>query len=198
MLMNKPLQNCHILNTRPNPQDKLNQEINALGGKVISLPAVEITPNCTPWDKDINEFYLVIFISKPAVDCFFSHNVMTWRGITLAIGKTTQLALTKKNIKALTSNAQTSEDLLNLPILQNVNHKKILIIKGEGGRNFLEKNLLKKGAIVDCLKVYKRVKINYPPSFIKELWQDKHIDIILFTSYESMEHIISLFKPFAS
>jgi len=50
-----------------------------------------------------------------------------------------------------------SEGLLELPQLQDVTGQQILIIKGRGGRDLLEKTLTKRGAICLHLDVYGRV-----------------------------------------
>lgn len=197
---------CHILNTRPMPQQQLNDEIISLGGTVTSMPLLTIKPifphNWQDKLHSINNYDIAIFISKNAVDCFFNltkeYNQQTWPDsiLTIAIGKATYARLAAKNIKTITQAEDTSESLLALSELQNVAQKKILLIKGIGGREVLQHTLIKRGAIVECLEVYERIKTQYPPSIVKEIWQDDSIDIILFTSNEAIEHMFSLFTDF--
>lgn len=200
---------CHILNTRPMPQQQLNDEIISLGGTVTSMPLLTIKPIFTNHWQDklnsINNYDIAIFISKNAVDCFFEllnltkeYKQKTWPDsiLTIAIGKATYARLAAKNIKTITQAEDTSESLLALSELQNVAQKKILLIKGIGGREVLQHTLIKRGAIVECLEVYERIKTQYPTSIVKEIWQDDSIDIILFTSNEAIEHMFSLFTDF--
>src|SRR3990167_2485958 len=200
MLRQLLINQCHILNTRPEPQATLNSEIIALGGKVTALPLFQIIAKNNSWELPALEKYDgAIFISKNAVTNFFSRfGQQAWptKFATLAIGKATQAALAARNITAKCSIEATSESLLNLPILQKA--KKILLIKGENGRDILQNTLKERGTMVECLEVYQRVKIAYPKALINEIWQDDFIDIILFTSNEALEHIFTLFKEFNS
>lgn len=198
--MTLPLQGLRVLNTRPHHQAHLlKQTIEALGATTIECPALEILPSANDWDKSLSfplPYDLVFFISTNAVHYFFERipaSLWPKTMLTLAIGPSTLQALLKKDIVAQQSAGTTTESLLQLPCLQQLRSQRALIIKGKGGRTLLAQTLLSKHASVNELVVYERALPTISPLFIKEIWQDDGIDIILFTSQQSMEQVFTLF-----
>ena len=67
----------------------------------------------------------------------------------IAIGQATAKALRAFHIDTHgTPDVPDSEHLLELPYLQQVSKKNLLLFKGEGGRQLLEKELVQRGARV--------------------------------------------------
>jgi uroporphyrinogen-III synthase len=56
----------------------------------------------------------------------------------------------------------TSEDILDLPALQSVDGLQIVVLAAEGGRRTLGQELIKRGARVSRLHVYRRVPVAAP------------------------------------
>jgi uroporphyrinogen-III synthase len=195
-----PLQGLRVLNTRPLHQAQaLNQMIQALGGTVIHCPALEIVPVSTAWEKTLSfplSYEIAFFSSTNAVHYFFKRipaHLWPKTLLTLAIGPTTSQALLEKGITAQQSNGTTTETLLQHPCLQHLTHQRLLIIKGKEGRTLLTQTLMARNAMIEELEVYERILPTISPLFIKEIWQDDRIDIILFTSQQAMEQLFTMF-----
>ncbi len=195
-----PLQGLYILNTRPAHQAlDFNQSLKSLGAEVINCPALKIVPITDAWEKHApapSSFDLIIFISTNAVNYFFERiSPQNWPTsiITLAIGAATASALLEKQITARQPEDSHTEGLLRMACFQQIREKKILIIKGTGGRALLQTDLINKGAHVETLDVYTRTMPDLSPQFIQQIWRDNMIDIILFTSQQGMQQVFALF-----
>jgi uroporphyrinogen-III synthase len=86
----------------------------------------------------------------------------------------------------------TSEDLLQLHSLTQVAGQKILLVKGKGGRDLLQHNLMQRGAYVTLLELYQRVGINYPLSVINQILMEWRPDAIVMLSGETIGQFRSL------
>lgn len=86
----------------------------------------------------------------------------------------------------------TSEDLLKLPVLQEVQEQKWLLIKGEGGRPLLKDTLESRQAQVTEWACYRRVK----PAVSTEAAQTalSQCAIIMISSAEALDNLYGLIK----
>lgn len=187
-----------VLNTRPS-NNELTRQVEALGGIAIELPVLEIQAT-TKWQKhlpNLKQINIVMFFSANAVKNFFSYlnneNIVLPSSIkVITIGKASANALKQyTNIKTEIPEHATSENLLTLPILQNVKHQQILLIKGEGGRSLVEEQLLMQKAIVYKIEVYKRILPKYPPKILKKILNHP-IDIFIITSVEAIHNLFTI------
>lgn len=173
------------------------QQLEQLGASVYRFPVMEIQfipadePLCTP-TKPLD---ILIFTSSNAV-----HGALDTLGRSdlkhckiAAIGRKTAQQLHQAGVQVDLQPAQhyNSEALLDLPELQHIAGKRILIVKGEGGRQHLQSTLTARGAQVRCLPVYRRKIPEYSPSILNKL-QSAKIDIITLTSAESGINLFSL------
>lgn len=197
----QPLLNgLRILNTRPLEQgQRLSQQIRAAGGVAITCPTIEIQPESVQWMKKLpalSQVDYAIFISANAVHYCFEQLIVPWPDSikVFAIGRATAAKLASYSIRVdgvpLTAD---SEHLLSLPTLHPLQHRSILLFKGEGGRKLIKEALLSQGAQLLELNVYKRVIPNPNTQFINSLWHDDGMDIILLTSVQSMQNLFKLF-----
>ncbi|MCF6218233.1 MAG: uroporphyrinogen-III C-methyltransferase [Gammaproteobacteria bacterium] len=192
------LKGIHVLVTRPAHQAQgVCQALEKLGATTLSFPVLEITD---PQDlalaektvQQLDRYHWLIFISANAVDYAFS--LLKKRGVTLpegckiaAVGRSTANKLQQMSIKNVVLPAQQfdSEGLLALPEFADVSDQKILIVRGEGGRETLAEILRQRGAEVDYLAVYRRVKPNTKLDGIEK----KSIDIAIVTSNQSVQNL---------
>jgi uroporphyrinogen-III synthase len=189
-----------ILITRPQHQSSaLNELITTAGGKTIVLPTIiiESTTHHTAFQqiiKNINNYDIAIFVSANAVD-----NVMPFwqprKSLTvIAIGPGTATALEKNHIAVDAVPVHfSSEGLLALPNLTQIQHKKIVIFCGENARPLLRDVLTERGANVDAAVTYRR---RCPTLDNKQLTSiaAQPIDHIITASRESLENLFSLFQ----
>lgn len=199
--MNNSLAGLRVLNTRPAAQaKKLSNSIREAGGIAIECPTIEIKP-VQEWLSslpDLTQINQALFISVNAVvHCFnqLNQNNITWPDQieVIAIGEGTKNVLEKFNIKVHDQpSVSDSEHLIRLPSLQQIKNQSLILFKGEGGRPLIEQVLLLRGATLHILSVYERVMTTLPQAFLKSLWRDDQVDIILLTSEQSIQFLFKM------
>ncbi len=191
-----------VLITRPAHQaGHLADLVAAAGGRPIRFPALAIrdlsaSPAVQSQLALLADYHLAIFISPNAVryglSAIHRHGGLP-AGLRLAtVGKGSANALEQALGNApdiVPTDNYDSEALLALPALQTVTGQRILILRGEGGRELLAETLRQRGATVDYLEVYRR---ECPDTSESEPdWLDK-ADIITITSSEALHNLLSL------
>ena len=212
--MTKPsLTGIGIAITRPIDQaKKLSALITEAGGIPILFPLIEITPlnDYSQFEAVISEietYDWAIFISSNAVQNgmprLVKHGIPTSLKFA-AIGPVTASELQSFGVKdVLTplSHVQDgdeskvrfdSESLLALPEMTNVFSKKILIVRGVGGRDVLAETLKARGAQVTFAECYQRINPQTDCNLLTQLWADKKLHAVVVTSSEAMRHLLDL------
>ena len=190
-----------ILVTRPVHQaDRLCRLIEALGGRAVRFPVLEIrAPGDPAAVKDgllrLPDYDLAIFVSANAVE-FTLAALAPWppKLEIAAVGAATAAALRRHGLPVAYCPAQafTSEALLALPRLQQLAGKQILILRGEGGREQLRETLRARGARVDYLEVYQRVQPATDPTPLLQQWRSGEVGAVLVTSNESLRKLVAM------
>ncbi len=197
------LDGVRVLVTRPRHQSEaLSRLIEARGGAAIRFPAIEILPA-----KDsrsaravlacLEDFSLVIFVSPNAVEHGLAlMDPASLRARIAAVGEASAAALEKSGIRPVLrpSGRATSEDLLALPELgaDALAGCRVLIIRGEGGRQMLGCELSKRGALVTYAEVYRRARPKVDAGAIVEHGRAGRIDVIVVTSVEGLENLFEI------
>lgn len=201
--MTKPLANIGVAITRPTDQaKKLTQRIQDAGGTTILFPLIEIAPlnDLTAFKKeiaDINHFDWVIFISSNAVQNGMPHIVKAGIPTHLkfaAIGPITAKELEQYGVEEviIPENRFDSESLLALPEMHFMKNKKVMIVRGVGGREVLAETLRTRGAKVTFAECYQRINPQPNCDLLAEAWQNKQLHAIVVTSSEAMRHLLDL------
>ena len=192
--------------TRPKGQaENLIEEVNqsdlkAIHFPVIKIQAVESTSELQDRFNKIDIYDYLIFISRNAVECSFNDFInldnISSKTKLIAIGNATAHAIQNYNLTPIEYEGESfdSETLLTLPTLQkqNVFGKRVLLIRGKGGRDLLYNELNQRGALVDLAEVYSRENPDFDNQYLINLWQDNKPDAIIVTSNESIDNLISL------
>jgi uroporphyrinogen-III synthase len=209
----KPLNGIGIAITRPADQaNKLAKLIQNVGGTPILFPLIEITPlaDYNQFEtviSEINDYDWAIFISSNAVQNGMPR--LLKQGIPpnlqfAAIGPTTAKAITGlgiSNVLTPLSHIQNgdenkvrfdSESLLALPEMQNVAGKKVMIVRGVGGREILAESLKSRGAQVTFAECYQRVNPQANCDLLAQLYREEKLHGIVVTSSEAMRHLLDL------
>lgn len=213
--MTEVLNGIKVLVTRPEQQAKaLCEAIDNLGGTAIHFPVIEITQSrnqqaaITVLDN-IHQYDIGIFISRNAVDWtmkLLADKMSTPKKSNLdkltliAIGAATAERLAKKmstwvsSTQVITNSGANSEALLELNALdtEEIRGKKIIIFRGEGGREYLATTLRERGAKVDYVEVYRRDCPEYSRDVIDKLWLSNSPDVVVVTSNNGLENLFSL------
>lgn len=189
--------------TRPAHQaESLCQMIEAAGGQIFRFPVLAIEP-----PDDINAarlqlaelpgFDMAIFISPNAVSrtrALLQADLPADCQI-VAVGQGTARQLVTefgRQPDVVPETGFNSEALLAMPALQDVAGRRIMILRGEGGRPLLGDTLGERGAKVTYATVYKRVR---PAAELGQLAQaitDKAINVIVITSGEGLHNLLHM------
>ncbi|MDD5181053.1 MAG: uroporphyrinogen-III synthase, partial [Gallionellaceae bacterium] len=174
-----PLAGLNIVVTRPREQAaQLAQCIAQAGGKAILFPLLEISPVADPQPlraliARLHEFDLAIFISPNAVR--YGMEAIRAANVTLTpspspggrgalkiatVGQGSALALRELGVKEVIAPQDRfdSEALLALPELQQVAGWRVVIFRGDGGRELLGDTLKARGAMVEYAACYRRTQ----------------------------------------
>lgn len=200
--MNRTLAGAGVIVTRPAGQcETLASLVEQAGGRALVLPAmaIEATPSATAWPtglSGIGQYPLVIFISRNAVR-FGAHYLQGRARQVAAVGPSTARALDEAGQPAtiVSPGGFTSEDLLAHPDLQNLQGQRVLIIRGEGGRELLAQTLTERGARVDYLEVYRRVDPAIPATDLDSARRQLaggEIRFVTATSVQTLENLVRL------
>lgn len=171
-LLPTTLAQYHFLVTRPLAQAQpWAKQLEALGASVTLQPMLVIEPVSSEQDQRaiinrilaFDEYQKAIFISQNAVHYGLQWLDEYWPQLPIgveffAIGKVTAERLfeqTELLVQSATQ-AMNSEALLELQALQTLQDQKILIFRGQGGRDYLAKELEARGASVDYCELYQR------------------------------------------
>jgi len=161
------LHGLNIVLTRPAGQiDALMLRIQSAGGEVLALPLLAIAPPSNPVHGDALQAQLghadtVIFISPNAVRMALAVlPASAWPPAPkfVAIGQGTARALREAGFSQVVAPREgaDSEAVLALPELQQLAGQRILLVRGEGGRELLATVLNERGAIIEHAVVYRR------------------------------------------
>ncbi len=213
MALNKPLQNLGIAITRPIDQaKKLAALITEAGGTPILFPLIEIIPlsDYSQFDAviaNIVDYDWAIFISSNAVQngmpCLVKYGIPANLKFA-AIGPVTASELQSFGVKEVlipSSRHQDgnenkvrfdSESLLAMPEMTNIAGKKILIVRGVGGRDVLAETLKARGAQVTFAECYQRINPQANCDLLADLYSEKKLHGIVVTSSEAMRHLLDL------
>ena len=84
----------------------------------------------------------------------------------------------------------TSEHLLALPGLQDINGQRIALFRGVGGRELIAETLRDRGATVDYIELYHRRTPDYGSDMLLELIGQQHINAIVVTSAQILDVLL--------
>lgn len=187
-----PLIDLSVLVTRPAQQaESLCTLIEQSGGKAIRFPTIGIEPQSAPRAEHCD---LVIFASTNAVEHGWRLLAPNPHMKVAAIGKATAAALKAVNIAVhyVPDAGFTSEALIAHPELALAPGMQALIVRGEGGREFLRTELTSRGLSVQTREVYRRVQPAIDPETrdaLEREWAEGGVDIVTLTSVATLDHL---------
>lgn len=193
----KPLAGVRVLVTRPEAQTApLCAALEELGAVAVRLPVLKIeaiadNQALQQVAENLAQIQKLIFISTNAVEyalpTLLAINSQILKAIPcFAVGKSTAQALQLYNLNVKAAPAPfNSESLLTLPELQVLSNERVVIVRGEGGRELLAESLKARNAQVEYCDVYHRVL----PQLEKI---PEKVDIILITSSEGLKNLTIL------
>ncbi|MDD3764432.1 MAG: uroporphyrinogen-III synthase [Nevskiales bacterium] len=191
------LAGLHVLVTRPADQaESMCRLLLAHGAEVSRLPIQAIEAVRQPQQaarrlQQGRDALTWIFTSVNAVRFARQLDQGVWPGDCIAVGKATAAALAQLGVTAVApDDAQTSEGVLRLPLLDDVSGRRILLVTGEGGRQLMQSTLAARGARVERVEVYRRVDLPHDAEAVANAVAAA--DVALLTNGESLRRLAEL------
>ncbi len=167
--------------------------MSAAGGRPFLFPAIEIERLPERPLARLEEFDLAVFVSPTAVECAFER--IKQAGVPVAaVGSGTRRALEALGAREVLApeNGADSEALLALAELHEVAGKRILIVRGEGGRELLADTLAARGARTEYLECYRRMLPHADMAPLIAAWDRGEVDALTVSSSASLDNLITL------
>lgn len=202
-----PLSGKGIVITRPREQAQaFAAAIRDAGGNPLVFPTIEIEdlPDLRPVlaliDR-LHEFDLAIFISPNAVRK--AMNLVRarlgdapWpaRVRVAAVGRGSRRELERQGLREVIAPEAhaDSEALLALPALADVACRRVVIFRGEGGREALGDALLARGARLEYAECYRRAKPSADLGPLLAAWARGQVHAVTVTSSEGLANFYEM------
>jgi uroporphyrinogen-III synthase len=197
--MTRALTGIGVLITRPVEQAQgLVRAVESAGGRACLYPAIQLVrlePAATQL-RALREADDLLFVSPAA-----ARIAVPWLDLPqanpirrfFAVGEGTARELTKLGAREVIQAQQgaDSEALLLLPDVQQVTGRKMVIVRGEGGRELLRQTLQERGAEVTVFECYRRElpTARFPGAFERE------VQAVTATSSEIVSNLFTLAGP---
>lgn len=194
------MRGLRVLTVRPvNSDDALPEVLRGEGCLVHSLPVMTITPRVDAAQHLQQQLQsvpdLLLFASPNAarIALKLAGRELAAVPLSFAVGEGTARVLKAGGLSPLVpANDFTSEGLLALPQLQQLQGRKLMLLKGEGGRELLQTTLRERGAdVIPCL-LYRRELCVHHRDQIQMLLAQNKLDILVVHSGELLRNLLYL------
>lgn len=189
-----------VLVTRPLDQaEALCRLVEAAGGKAIRFPTITIEPignRESVRELLRRDWELILFVSRNAVEQalpLFPHRRLPAQPQLGAIGAATARALTAagRAPDLVPPDRFDSESLLALPVLADLTGRRVLIVRGIGGRGLLGDTLVARGARLAYAEVYRRALPVADAAPLLARWR-QDVQLVTATSGEVLGNLLTL------
>lgn len=194
-----PLAGCGVLVTRPAGQSQpLCRLIESAGGRPLPFPTIAIEPTHDPRAKALlaEDWDLMYFVSPNAVEQALALVAEgTWPRVkwVAAVGRGTARVLEAagRAPDLVPNERYDSESLLALPELADMQGRRVLIVRGEGGRELFAQAMRSRGAEVFYAEVYRRVRPQLEVGPLLARWREE-VQLAIATSDEILDNLVAL------
>ncbi|WP_404367612.1 uroporphyrinogen-III synthase [Marinobacter sp.] len=201
-----PLKGKRVLVCRPRPEgERLAEHLTQAGARVRLLPLLDReelpeTPAQRSLVQNLDLFRHVIAVSPHAARLLLARVDTWWPQLPVGlhwygVGAGTAAVLESAGLTpGVPAGGFTSEHLLELPGLQLPEGERVLIARGEGGRELIRDTLLQRGADVSELLLYRRQCPAWSADDISSHLDVFAPDAIVVLSGETLNNLIALGK----
>jgi len=199
-----PLTGRHVVVTRPAGQAAhFATALTGKGAIPVLYPVLEIfdIEDVAPvLDAAIrlDSYDLAVFVSPNAIEKALALILprRPWPvGLRVAaLGKSSERELARHGIHDAISPPLRfdSEALLELPELTDVRGKRVIIFRGDGGRELLGDTLKARGATIEYVTCYRRARPQLDPAPLLKLWEQGQLDAVTLTSSEGLRNFFDM------
>ena len=192
-----------VLLTRPAEESAaLATVLSDVGIYSSSLPLLDIeplpiTPDQQALLRDLGRYCAVIVVSKPAARLALQQLDRHWSEVPwFSVGAATAQVLADQGYTVhYPHTGDDSEALLELPALREAIARpdaRVLILRGEGGRELLAERLRERGASVDYLELYRRFLPTYDTGVLMQRIQLERLNGVVVSSGQGFLHLQAL------
>lgn len=201
------LAGLHVVVTRPAAQaEPFCAMLADAGSRVTRFPVIEIQGPNDPGRLGavldaLDDFDIAVFVSANAVQRILPAALArgSWpAGLHVAaIGARTALELARRGQPAdiVPASRFDSEALLEEPALQELGGRRVVIFRGDGGREYLAQVLRDRGAEVTYAEAYRRALPDLDPEPLIAQLQAGTIDAVTVTSGEGLRNLLAMLGP---
>jgi len=191
---------------RPQPAaDELAARLREQGHHPVVCPLLSYLPGSelAALTERLSQADIVISISVAAVQYAseqLAQQQTNWppHCTYLAVGATTAAQWQQQGVTVISPTDARSEGLLALPVLQSAAGKRILILRGNGGRELLADGLCQLGAQVSYLECYRRHYLHTDGTPLLQEWQAAGVDSVIISSSKLFRQLIRLLPETAN
>ncbi len=198
--MTRPLASRRFLITRPaNQSAHLAQLLREAGATPLLAPMIAIAPTEQQHElqavlQRLGDFDLAVFVSPTALDVI-GELVQPWP-VELAVAvvgpASRERALALGMLEVISPDNQfDSEGLLQQPALQQLSGKRVVLFRGNGGRELLTDTLRARGATVEVVEAYRRLSPSLNHEQVLALLAEG-CDGVIVTSSEAVNNLFGL------
>ncbi|KJU75761.1 uroporphyrinogen-III synthase [Ectopseudomonas oleovorans] len=195
LLLTRPAEDCAAL-----AQTLAAQGVVSHCMPLLAIEALDETPEQRSAFADLQRYCAVIVVSKPAarigLQLLAQHGAPTPDLPWFSVGAATAAVLAEQGLGVhFPDLGDDSEALLALPALQQAiaaPAPRVLILRGEGGREFLAERLRSQGVSVDYLPLYRRVLPHYAPGELSRQVRAERLNGLVVSSGQGFEHLLQL------
>jgi uroporphyrinogen-III synthase len=200
--VNGALAGLAVVVTRPAAQAApMARALEAEGAEALLLPSLRIEPvridAAALATADPARYDDLVYTSVNAVESALAQLPRPRGARLFAVGSATKAALAAHGLEAIAPDgpdAANSEGLLALPELATPAGRRILILRGVGGRELLPDTLRVRGAEVACAELYRRAPA--PPDLavlarIAALRRAGHSCVLAVSSVEALDGLLA-------
>lgn len=192
-----------VLVTRPDERGKqLVEMLNQSGVVALHLPlfTLEAGNELVQLPSKIGQLNTgdyIFLVSKSAVD--FADKTLKdtgfhWREdlhfFTVGSGTAQHFSCQSERNVRYPIRSENSEGLLELPAMQDLQNKQILILRGNAGRNYFREQAELRGATVDYVECYRRELIPYNVEEQTSICKRSGVQTIVATSLEIVQSLL--------
>ncbi|GHD64250.1 uroporphyrinogen-III synthase [Jeongeupia chitinilytica] len=187
--------------TRPQAQaGALAALIEAQGGTAVRQPLLDIVPPTDPYPfaaalGALSSFDLVVFVSPTALDLTFAQLGRDWPSTVPVAVVGPGSAARARELGAATVISpplqHDSEGLLREAAMHDLAGRRVLLVRGEGGRDILPEALTARGATLTIVPAYRRRPPDFDDTGLTRLL-DAGIDAAVISSSEAAGVLFTL------
>lgn len=196
LLLTRPAEDCAAL-----AQTLAAQGIASHCMPLLAIETLDETPEQCSTFAELQRYCAVIVVSKPAarigLQRLAQHGAPTPDLPWFSVGAATAAVLAEQGLCVhFPDSGDDSEALLALPALQQAiaatSTPRVLILRGEGGRELLAERLRGQGVTVDYLPLYRRVLPHYAPGELSRQVRAERLNGLVVSSGQGFEHLLQL------